>query len=899
MAHRLNLSATGTKLCVIVLLLVSTSSSAQVVANWDWGHSLFFASGTASSYSNSMAICTDTSGGCYSLGTYLGMQLSYYPTGPYGSGVIYGFGSNTYAYSSLFGFDTAANVTSYSQTYSTYGNPSPVKVLTDKNNNVYTAGTFSGVDFRSSLSPVTNVTPGGGPTNVYVEKTGTGSWVAGAGGNGYDYVTDICTDNAMNVYVEGYYTGTFIAFGTDSLKSGYGTNQTFITKYNSSGNVVWAKGGTYHYASLTSKISSDNNGYIYFTGSFVDTFIFEGTMLINPSSSVFESYVAKMDTNGNLVWIKTFNTGLYATEVACNSKNGVYLSGVFDVPTVSLDTFTLYNNPAGTTYEDIFIAKIDSAGHVKWARSMGGSLHDLTDDLAVDGHDNGYITGSFQSESVICGPDTIYNAYPPSDAGFVIKFDSLGHVLYGKSANGDGSSAYVLPNAIAANKRGDVYITGNIKSDSLFCGSRREPVVLAPPYQSSFIAKIDSVPDCVSSVTALSTTIFCSGDSVVLNATNGAGDTYQWFVGSTAISGATNYHYTALSGGVYSVNVTNTDACVSSASISVSVNPLPALTTTLTPSPVCDSALFTYVPGSTVAGTGFEWYRAYVPGIYDLAATGSGSISETLINTTFVAISVTYVYTLTAGSCVSTASVTVTVEPMPDAGTISGANNVCVGATITMSDAAAGGVWGATNGRALVSGSGSVHGLAVGIDTVEYTATNSCSSAVASIVVTVNPLPNAGTVTGSDSLCIGDTTSLADATPGGVWSAENGNIFLSGPGTLLGLTAGTDSVFYSVSNGCGTAKASLLVNIVNCTAGVKQLQAEDASVVIYPNPAQNSLTISSSVAIHSVEIDNLLGQHVFSGAYNANTGALDIAALPGGIYLAKINGTIVRKFVKE
>ena len=909
MAHRLNLSATGPKLCVIFLLLVSTSSSAQVVANWDWAHSLLQAAGGVSPAPSlqSQSICIDTNGNFYIAGNFLGSQLLNFPSGASGGSTIENFGSTTYLSGYMFQYDTTGSVIGSFTTPYAAGDVTLNRIITDKNNNIYITGTFDGTDFHPLGGPLmSNISPSGTTTDIFINKispTGGGIWAKQAGGTYADVVGDICVDNNSNVYMTGNTIGDYIAFGTDTVHSIGGEQELFVTKYNSSGNVVWADGFGRREAEMSesNKICTDNNGYIYVAGPFTDTCRFGSSVIINPfGTPPFGNaiFLAKLDTNGNLVWLKGFYGNTDLPNIACNSKGEVYLAGYFGTATMTLDTFTLYN-PVSSGNSEIFITKLDTAGNVKWAESVGGISGQSPTGIAIDGRDNGYLTGYFESSSMGFGSDTVRNAFPGVYIGFVLKFDSSGHPLYARSANPTHSTDVLDPTAIAANKRGDVYITGNLRADTVLCGSVVAPVVMGSSYYSSFTAKIDSVPDCVSSVTALSTTTFCSGDSVVLNATNQAGDTYQWFLGSTAIAGATNYHYAAVSGGIYSVNVTNTNACLSSASIGVTVNPLPALTTTLTPTPVCDSALFTYVPGSTVAGTGFEWSRAYVPGIYDLAATGSGSISETLINNTYVAVAVTYVYTLTAGSCTSTASVIVTVEPMPDPGTISGANNVCVGSTITMSDAVAGGVWGATNGRALVSGSGSVHGLAVGIDTVEYMATNSCSSAVASIVVTVNPLPNAGTVTGSDSLCVGDTMSLADVAPGGVWSVENSNIFLSGTGTLLGQTVGTDSVFYSVSNGCGTAKASLLVNIVNCTTGVKQVQAEEESVIIYPNPAQNSLTISASTGIKTVEISNLLGQPVFSGTYSANTAMLDIAALPGGIYLAKINGTFVRKFVKE
>ena len=64
-------------------------------------------------------------------------------------------------------------------------------------------------------------------------------------------------------------------------------------------------------------------------------------------------------------------------------------------------------------------------------------------------------------------------------------------------------------------------------------------------------------------------------------------------------------------------------------------------------------------------------------------------------------------------------SVHLTVIPLPVAGTITGTTNVCVSSTITLTDAATGGVWSSSSVTATVSG-GAVFGVSVGIDTIKY-----------------------------------------------------------------------------------------------------------------------------------------------------------------------------------
>jgi hypothetical protein len=103
--------------------------------------------------------------------------------------------------------------------------------------------------------------------------------------------------------------------------------------------------------------------------------------------------------------------------------------------------------------------------------------------------------------------------------------------------------------------------------------------------------------------------------------------------------------------------------CVSLPGIGVAApKPVPALSGSLTGT--ASSGLpFTYTPASTTAGTSFSWSRAAVSGISNTAATGTGGIAETLVNTTTSPVSVTYVYTLIADGCANTQNVVVTVNP--------------------------------------------------------------------------------------------------------------------------------------------------------------------------------------------------------------------------------------------
>jgi hypothetical protein len=89
------------------------------------------------------------------------------------------------------------------------------------------------------------------------------------------------------------------------------------------------------------------------------------------------------------------------------------------------------------------------------------------------------------------------------------------------------------------------------------------------------------VPPCTNPtaiITPQGNTTFCQGGYVNLNATNGTNYTYQWYNNNQIINGANTKTYQANSSGNYSVKITDGACNATSATITVTVNPLPNVT---------------------------------------------------------------------------------------------------------------------------------------------------------------------------------------------------------------------------------------------------------------------------------------------------------------------------------
>ena len=222
-------------------------------------------------------------------------------------------------------------------------------------------------------------------------------------------------------------------------------------------------------------------------------------------------------------------------------------------------------------------------------------------------------------------------------------------------------------------------------------------------------------------------------------------------------------------------------------------------------------------------------------------------------------------YEVTGLGCVAIATKTVVIDEFQNAGSIAGPSSVCVGTLVALSDSLPGGVWTVSNATAIIFG-GLVAGAAAGIDTVSYTVTNSCNSALATHTITVIASPVAGNISGGLTVCIGSSLLLSDGVTGGVWNSNNTAVAaISANGTVIGNTPGTVLITYSVVNACGSATATYamtVLSLADCNEGVKATSAMAAELYVYPNPNNGAFFVrlkSANDESLKIEIRNIVG----------------------------------------
>ena len=187
-----------------------------------------------------------------------------------------------------------------------------------------------------------------------------------------------------------------------------------------------------------------------------------------------------------------------------------------------------------------------------------------------------------------------------------------------------------------------------------------------------------------------------------------------------------------------------------------------------------------------------------------------------------------------------------TIYPLPTVAAIAGNATFCENTTTTLSDATVGGFWSSGNiAVATINSAGIVSSVSLGTSLISYTVTdgNGCVNS-SSVTVTVNPKPVVAPITGTTSICVSTTTTLSDATIPGVWSSSNTAVAtISSSGVVTGLSPGTSTISYQVTDGnnCTTiVTTTMTVNgipVVSAISGTKYICSSNTTTTLIGSPA--------------------------------------------------------------
>ena len=165
-----------------------------------------------------------------------------------------------------------------------------------------------------------------------------------------------------------------------------------------------------------------------------------------------------------------------------------------------------------------------------------------------------------------------------------------------------------------------------------------------------------------------------------------------------------------------------------------------------------------------------------------------------------------------------------------------------------------------------------------------------------SVEITVNALPNV-TFGALDTVCVDDAAfTLTQGSPsGGVYSGVGVSLVSDDfSPSAAGVGSHVLTYEYTDGNNC-TASATSTIVVESC-AGMETIDM--ASVVLYPNPASDMISVSGLENIIEIQVTDLSGNIIAIEKSNS----ISVEALSAGMYLLNIvseNGTVAKAFVKK
>jgi hypothetical protein len=294
------------------------------------------------------------------------------------------------------------------------------------------------------------------------------------GGSGSEQAWDIAVDASGSAYVTGdtfespnfpTTVGAFDASPSPAVPGG--TYETFVTKFDSSGAMVYSTYlGSSGHLSPPSGIAVDNSGSAYVvggTGPSSDFPTTPGAFDVTPNGNN-DAFVIKLNPSGSALEYSTFLGGANdesAFDIAVDATGSAYLTGrtgSLDFPTTSGAFDTSANG-----HSDAFVTKLNPAGNaLEYSTYLGGNGGGTSGiAIAINASGNAYVTGVTTALFPIT-PGAFDPTRAGTDEGFVTKLNPTGTAL--EFSTYLGGEFDDQGNAIAVDSSGNAYVTGSTSS---------------------------------------------------------------------------------------------------------------------------------------------------------------------------------------------------------------------------------------------------------------------------------------------------------------------------------------------------------------------------------------------------------------------------------------------------
>lgn len=298
-------------------------------------------------------------------------------------------------------------------------------IKTDAKGNLYLTGYFRGsVDFNKGGGKSYGLKSGVNGS-MFVQKMdaeGNLLWAKAFAAFDAGSSSTFCLDAVGNIYITGNFRDSAaFQWGTTTVKlTAAGFEDGFILKLTTDGDPVWVKqiGGAGF--DNGKAIAADAAGNIYTIGTFQKTVDFNpGVKTESRTSTGFtNTYIQKMDTDGNFIWVRALvgKDNVLGYAVTVDASGNIYTTGRFKKE-LSFENSTVKLVSANP--ESGFIQKMDANGNFIWAKESGSTGYDICTDHSGNIYSTGYFVKNTDFDP---GPGTKMLTAENGSGIFVLKW---------------------------------------------------------------------------------------------------------------------------------------------------------------------------------------------------------------------------------------------------------------------------------------------------------------------------------------------------------------------------------------------------------------------------------------------------------------------------------------------
>jgi hypothetical protein len=398
---------------------------------------------------HSNSILLDLEENIYLTGNFSSTQIFFDPNVTFGAPASAQSSSNSF----IAKYDSLGNYL-WRNTFGGSSSDIGVNILFDSDSNIfYTSQFFGEVDFDPSFSmDILSATFPNGAMNTFDTM---GNLLEASCFNNYgpDYAqmaNKVVSDSQGNIYLFGGFAGT-VDFDPSASVSNINSGGSFLAKYDSNGNFIWAKGMDGVWPSET-HLLLDANENLILAGVYGLSADFDASVNLSVLSSEgpTDCFIASFDQNGNLINAVDFGSlGSYFTSinhVELDHLGHLVLAGTYS-GTADFDPSpgsTILTSVANS--DEIFIANYTTTGVLLWVKDIRGSFDEHIGEFELDSVSNIYCTGMFRGAADFDPSSGIFELNTNGTASdiFIAKYDISGNLIWAKNIGSNQSDEGLL-----------------------------------------------------------------------------------------------------------------------------------------------------------------------------------------------------------------------------------------------------------------------------------------------------------------------------------------------------------------------------------------------------------------------------------------------------------------------